>query len=128
MRFRASIEYSLNIIASRNYFWGCIRGALVFLGGAEAPASPSLAPPMIKRHPLLHCVFVHFGGGAMKEEVCLFGLISQKSLTAPLTWNRPQAVNKTFNNDVAEKVRGRSRFYFIQLPKTQINDLLGVYK
>ncbi len=28
--------------------WGCYEGALVFLGGAGAPASPSLAPPMPK--------------------------------------------------------------------------------
>jgi len=26
-------------------------------------------------HPLLHCVFVCFGDGAMKGGVCLFGLI-----------------------------------------------------
>jgi len=41
---------------------------------------------MRKRHPLLHCVFVHFGGEERKGGVCLFGLISdinsvsQKSL------------------------------------------------
>ncbi len=30
------------------YFYeGCYGGALVFLGGAGAPASPSLAPPMV---------------------------------------------------------------------------------
>ncbi len=29
------------------FLWGCYGGALVFLGGAGAPASPSLAPPMI---------------------------------------------------------------------------------
>ncbi len=28
------------------FLWGCYGGALVFLGGAGAPASPSLAPPM----------------------------------------------------------------------------------
>ncbi len=30
------------------FLWGCYGGALVFLGGAGAPASPSLAPPMPK--------------------------------------------------------------------------------
>ncbi len=29
------------------FLWGCYGGALVFLGGAGAPASPSLAPPMM---------------------------------------------------------------------------------
>ncbi len=37
-----------NVFIMFNLFlWGCYGGALVFLGGAEAPASPSLAPPMI---------------------------------------------------------------------------------
>jgi len=31
---------------------------------------------MVKRHPLLHCMFVHFGDEAMKGGVCLFGVIS----------------------------------------------------
>jgi len=41
-------------------------------------------------HVCIHCLFVHFGGGAMKRGVCLFGLISyinfdsQKSLTTHL--------------------------------------------
>ncbi len=30
------------------FLWGCYEGALVFLAGAGAPASPSLAPPMPK--------------------------------------------------------------------------------
>ncbi len=29
-----------------SFFYGCYGGALVFLGGAEASASPPLAPPM----------------------------------------------------------------------------------
>ncbi len=41
------LQYRLYKIASRKkYIWGCYGGALVFLGGAEAPASPSLAPPL----------------------------------------------------------------------------------
>jgi len=31
---------------------------------------------LTKRHPVLHCNFVNFGGGAMKGGVCLFWLIS----------------------------------------------------
>ncbi len=35
-----------NVFILFNFLWGCYGGALVFLGGAGAPASPSLAPPM----------------------------------------------------------------------------------
>lgn len=48
------------------------------------------ASALIKGNPLLHCMFVHFGGGAMKGGVCLLGLtsninsVSEKWLTAPL--------------------------------------------
>ncbi len=37
-----------NVFIFFNFLWGCYGGALVFLGGAGAPASPSLAPPMPK--------------------------------------------------------------------------------
>ncbi len=36
-----------NVFILFNFLWGCYGGALVFLGGAGAPASPSLAPPMV---------------------------------------------------------------------------------
>ncbi len=36
----------LNVFILFHFLWGCYGGALVFLGGAGAPASPSLAPPM----------------------------------------------------------------------------------
>ncbi len=35
-----------NVFILFHFLWGCYGGALVFLGGAGAPASPSLAPPM----------------------------------------------------------------------------------
>ncbi len=35
-----------NVFILFHFLWGCNGGALVFLGGAGAPASPSLAPPM----------------------------------------------------------------------------------
>ncbi len=35
-----------NVFILFYFLWGCNGGALVFLGGAGAPASPSLAPPM----------------------------------------------------------------------------------
>ncbi len=36
-----------NVFILFYFLWGCYGGALVFLGGAGAPASPSLAPPML---------------------------------------------------------------------------------
>ncbi len=36
-----------NVFILFQFLWGCYGGALVFLGGAGAPASPSLAPPML---------------------------------------------------------------------------------
>ncbi len=36
-----------NVFILFHFLWGCYGGALVFLGGAGAPASPSLAPPMV---------------------------------------------------------------------------------
>ncbi len=36
-----------NVFILFHFLWGCYGGALVFLGGAGAPASPSLAPPMM---------------------------------------------------------------------------------
>jgi len=75
------------------------------------------ASGLIKREPLLHCVFVHLGGGKIKEMKCLFGLISniisvsQKSLTAPLIYVKYLYVKichhthttyfKAFNTDTA---------------------------
>ncbi len=38
-----------NVFILFHFLWGCYGGALVFLGGAGAPASPSLAPPMCVR-------------------------------------------------------------------------------
>ncbi len=35
-----------NVFILFQFFWGCYGGAFVFLGGAGAFASPSLAPPM----------------------------------------------------------------------------------
>ncbi len=35
-----------NVFILFQFLWGCYGGALVFLGGAGAPANPSLAPPM----------------------------------------------------------------------------------
>ncbi len=35
-----------NVFILFHFLWGCYGGALVFLGGAGAPTSPSLAPPM----------------------------------------------------------------------------------
>ncbi len=35
-----------NVFILFHFLWGCYGGALVFLGGAGAPASPSLALPM----------------------------------------------------------------------------------
>ncbi len=35
-----------NVFILFHFLWGCYGGALDFLGGAGAPASPSLAPPM----------------------------------------------------------------------------------
>ncbi len=35
-----------NVFILFHFLWGCYGGALVFLGGAGAPASPSLASPM----------------------------------------------------------------------------------
>ncbi len=37
-----------NVFILFHFLWGCYGGALVFLGGAGAPASPSLAPPMVE--------------------------------------------------------------------------------
>ncbi len=36
-----------NVFILFHFLWGCYGGALVFLGGEGAPASPSLAPPML---------------------------------------------------------------------------------
>ncbi len=36
-----------NVFILFHFFMGVLWGALVFLGGAGAPASPSLAPPML---------------------------------------------------------------------------------
>ncbi len=38
-----------NVFILFHFLWGCYGGALVFLGGAGAPASPSLSPPMVCR-------------------------------------------------------------------------------
>jgi len=68
-------------------------------------SSSSLYFYIYDKETLLHCVFVHFGGRAMKGGVCLFELIlninsvSQKSLTAPLSHGRSdvQIVINFFN-------------------------------
>ncbi len=45
-----------NVFILFHFLWGCYGGALVFLGGAGAPASPSLAPPM-------------FAGGSLDDKI-----------------------------------------------------------
>ncbi len=47
-----------NVFILFHFLWGCYGGALVFLGGAGAPASPSLAPPMGSLYVIFNNIFL----------------------------------------------------------------------